>query len=206
MARETKTALERTLLGAAFREAACTSLRWHYPDQVIKGWPVAGPLSRSRTPTAPLLLSDHCSAPLRTNTRCAPRAGRYYAHRRSASLPNSIRRRRARRPATLDREPPGAPSTAGCSACCHCSARLLASNRDSVGPTGEWTRPTLGSAAAGITSIEPSMGVVRSSMLTCRQHATRLRRADSSSGRSPPAGPRRGGSSLTKPLRAPTPW
>src|SRR5262249_14716791 len=23
-----------------------TSLRWHYPDQVVEGWPVRGPLSR----------------------------------------------------------------------------------------------------------------------------------------------------------------
>jgi hypothetical protein len=64
-----------------------------------------------------------------------------------------------------------APSSVGCNASYRCLARWLASIVSRSVPTGGWTRRTLASAAVGITSIAPSMGVVRSSMPTSRQLA-----------------------------------
>src|SRR5262249_55454560 len=80
-----------------------------------------------------------------------------------------------------------------------CLARSLESTASLWVRTGEWTRPTLGSGADGTTSLEPSMGMVRSPMRTCRRRVTRLPRAGSSSGQSLPAEPSHGESSQTRP-------
>ena len=66
-------------------------------------------------------------------------------------------------------------------------------------PTGEWTRRTPESAAAGTTSIAPSTATARSWTPMCRRRATWLPRAGSSSGRSLPAARHHVGSSPTKP-------